>query len=231
LELKSIRGFQFYGSLLAMTTICGGLGTLLTWVAISQPTIDYTMLLFVLLFLLILVFTFTSFLKNTPIIRLNDEGIKYAGHRYCWQQIKSADFTTQKGFPFLGISGSKPMNTITLNFDRGDELCIFDTMYWNGNEIRNYLLNRLSVDSKVQPGSVNEPIDEIAIKEQKKKTYLFTFFFVSSLLVLSTILVYFNLSKRMSLLFIIPHNILFLFLFKKIFRRRKDVDRNAGEKK
>lgn len=218
---------QFYGGILAMTLLCGGLGTLLTWVAFSQQPVDYSMLLFVFIFLLLLIITVVSFIKYTPTVLFNDEGIKYAGQRYSWHQIKAVDFTTPKGFPFLGRTSGKPLSNITLTFEEGNELCIYDIMYWNGNQIRNYLQQRITRDVIVQPLSIEEPIDEIAASIQKKKVNRFIFFFVTSSLLLSVILVYLDVSKGMTLMFIIPYNVFFMFLFAKMSRIKKDIDKHT----
>lgn len=219
---------MFYGSLFAMTLLGVGLGTLLVWVALAQEPIDYTMILFALFFLLMLMYTVYKFSKNTPIVRLNDEGIRYAGRWYGWGQIISADFTEQKRFPTIGKAGTY-MPAITLTFDQGNELCIFDTMYDNGNAIRNYLQSRVGADLHVQPEIDKEPLDEATVRIQKKKTNLFTFFLVACLLLSSFLIVFFDLSKGLSILIIILLNILFMFVFKK-YSGEKEMSRKTGRK-
>ncbi len=152
--IKGIRGIRFYGSLFLLTLVCVGLASIIIFVALSQEPIDYEMICFAPLFLLILVYAIVRYAINTPIIRLNDEGIMYARQRHGWGEVTSVDYIGQKRFPMFG--GGSPLGAMTLYFENGTELCIFDTMYHNGNEIRQYVASRVHQKQQT-PLVVDEP--------------------------------------------------------------------------
>ena len=220
MEIRSRRGGMFYGSLFLMTILCCGLSTLLVFVAVDRAAVDYTLLFFALIFILILVFTYIQFLKNLPIVTMSDEGITYSGHRYGWTQVVSADFTSQRRFATQGRG--KAMDVIVLRFDDGKEFCIFDSMYWNGDEIRRYLQTRVNAELRNAQVIAAEIPDEAVAKNQKRKANIFAFCFVTSALLVSFLIAFYNVSKGVSIFIIVLYNVLFIGVFIKMFRKKQN---------
>lgn len=176
------------------------------------------MALFSLIFYALGIYSVTGYLKKMPVVRFSDEGIRFSGKWYSWSQVKSVDFTAQKPLKFLW--SGKYMKAVTLTFDDGKELYLFDQAHRRMKEVRAYLQSRLAGELHV-PEVKGAELTPEELKEIKRKTRWFGVIFIVSALGISFGVVFLELSDGMMAVVVILYNVGIIALFVKMFRRKK----------
>lgn len=218
MELKAGRKVSLYISQFILTIMCLGLGTLILWVATVQESFDYAMAFFSLIFYALGIYSVTGYMKKMPVVRFSDEGIRFSGKWYSWSQVKSVDFTAQKPLKFLW--SGKYMKAVTLTFDDGKELYLFDQAHSNMKAVRIYLQSRIAGELHV-PEVKGEELTPEEQKEIKRKTRWFGVIFIVSALAMSFGVVFLELSDGMMAVVVILYNVAIIALFLKMFRKKK----------
>ena len=149
-QIISKRHFlNFYGSIIFITLFCGSIELLVgftLWEGYKNQTLESRDILFVPVsvgLLFIVFFTLPRFLKNTPIIQLDEHKISFFPifgkvKTYNLQDIQTLKLTGKK--PFLPLNDA-PLEGAQLIFTKGESEFIYDGMYANSWQMKSQLQN------------------------------------------------------------------------------------------
>lgn len=102
---------------------------------------SYLILLLVVVFLLMVVYTPIIYLKNAPIISVDDRNIKFGNEVYPLSSIKEVIFTGKMPFKYLF---NFPMEGSAVIFKTGQVKFVYNDMYTNTSELKVFLKNALT---------------------------------------------------------------------------------------
>ncbi|MBE2288852.1 MAG: hypothetical protein IAE95_04810 [Chitinophagaceae bacterium] len=173
--LVSRRKFSFYIGIFFVVLFYWGYGSIIFAVSLDEGT-NYLMLALALFFYFMGGYTLRFYVTHTPIVRFSDEGITLRGRMYGWSRVHNVALSGKQPFRYARMRHE--MDAMTIRFDDGTSLFIFDKMYRNTAAMRNLLQDRINgrtVAEELKPEpSANEPvISETARKRMMRRVTLF----------------------------------------------------------
>lgn len=158
---------QFYGILIFLTLLFGGIGTLFL-----LESEDWNLFGTLFLYLIVLWFMYTFF-KNAPKIILNEQTIQFRKQLFNLNSLEEIRLTGKNGsrnLLFIYMEGAK------LIFKDGTEKVIFDNMYANSAEIKSFLKQAVIDKQEYKPYRIAK-IDKNTIQFEPEEHFKGSLFF------------------------------------------------------
>lgn len=96
---------------------------------------------------LMAIYLVIRYYKNAPVIKLYLDHFTISKHAYDFTEVENIRFTGKQSFPFII---GHPMEATTIFFKNGTQLILFDEMYANSADIKNWL-RRYALAQQMQP--------------------------------------------------------------------------------
>ncbi len=236
MQLVSRRKFSFFIGIFFSVLFYWGYGSIIFAVSLDEGT-NYLMLALALFFYFMGGYTLRFYFTHTPVIRFSDEGIQARGRTYGWSRVHNVALTGQQPFRYARMNHE--MDAMTIRFDDGTGLFIFDKMYSNTAAMRTLLQERINSRSiaeepKPEP-SPNEPvISPTAQKRIMRRVKLFGIVYAIVVMVLIILFTFMQVPKTVTILLKIAFvlatfggAIYFRKFMTKLIRRAEEETRNG----
>ena len=203
MQLVSRRKFSFYIGIFFVVLFYWGYGSIIFAISLDEGT-NYLMLALALLFYFMGGYTLRFYFKHTPKVRFSDEGITIRGRTYGWSRVHNVALTGKQPFRYARLRHE--MDAMTIRFDDGTSLFIFDKMYRNTTAMRNLLQDRINdrtiAEEPMPEPSANEPvISETARKRMMRKVTLFGIAYSLGIIILVSFYSFLHAPENVIILF------------------------------
>ncbi|MBL7692203.1 MAG: hypothetical protein JNM41_11465 [Flavipsychrobacter sp.] len=236
MQLVSRRKFSFYIGMFFAGLFYWGYGSIIFAVSLDEGT-NYLMLALALFFYFMGGYTLRFYFAHTPVIRFSDEGIQVRGRTYGWSRVHNVALTGKQPFRYARMNHE--MDAMTIRFDDGTSLFIFDKMYRNTPAMRQLLQDRINgriiaEEPKPEP-SANEPvISPTAQKRMMRRVTMFGVAYALGVMVLVFLYSFLQLPETVTILLKIAFvlatfggALYFRKFVAKLIRRAEEETRNG----